>query len=268
MDLITLCRKIHLQEEIQKEVIIYYQTTDLTPMYPLIHQLRHMETEAQAREALTEHLGSDPQNIKILTCMLLCATDIYPWYQKKGIPEAIFLDTMSCFTRFIHECKQITGTYAFDREWWTSRQISGRLFRLGELEYEMKASQHTPVLSIHIPSDSILTKENIDRSMEQAVAFFAEHFPEYKQADYICHSWLLAPELSLFLPADSNIMAFQRRFAIEKVEYDSREYIEWVFKTRTSSIHNFPEETRLQKEMKRYLLNGGKIGTGLGVWIG
>ena len=267
MDLITLCDKICLQKEVQKEVINYYQSTGFNQIYPSIQGLKSMETEAGVREELTKLLYPDPQKIKMLTYMLVCAVELYPWYQEKGISETIFLDTMRCFTRFIEECKQMTGQYAFDREWWTARQISGILFRIGELEYEMTHSAFNPVISIHIPSDSILTQDRCDTSLENAKAFFAEYFPEYADKDYICDSWLLAPELKKLLPPDSNIIAFQHRFYIQKVDYDGNEYIEWVFKKRNCSIADLPENTTLQRNMKQYLVNGGKIGSGYGVCI-
>lgn len=265
MDLITLCDRINLPEELQKEVIAYSQTNAFVRIHPFANELKNMETETSAREKLTQSLGEDPRKIKMLTCMLVCALELYPWYQEKGISETIFFDTMRCFTRFAKECKQITGQYAFDREWWTARQVSGILFRIGELEYEMVNTEAAPFVSIHIPSDSILTSQKCDASIESAQNFFARYFPEFRGRDYICHSWLLAPELCDLLPPDSNIIAFQHRFKLQRVDYLDTCYIDWVFKTRNIPITDLPENTRLQKSMKQHLLNGGRIGTGYGI---
>lgn len=265
MNLITLCDKINLQKEVREKVINYYQTDCFTRIYPFISGLKDMKTESSSRKELTRLLGKDPQKIKMLTCMLVCAMELYPWCQEKGISETIFFDTMRCFTRFIEECKQMTGQYAFDREWWTPRQVSGILFRIGELEYEMINAESTPAISIHIPSDSILTSQRCDASLESAKEFFAKYFPEYHSRDYVCHSWLLAPELCDLLLPDSNIIAFQNRFNIQRVDYLDTEYIEWVFKVKNVSLADLPENTSLQKNMKRHLLNGGKIGAGYGV---
>lgn len=265
MDLITLCNKIYLQKEIQQGVVSYYQSDDFAAVYPVTSGLKNMETEAGAREELEQLLGEDPQKIKMLTCMLVCAAELYAWYREKGIPETVFVDTMCCFTRFIEECRQITGRYAFDREWWTARQVSGSLFRIGELEYEMVNRKSDPVISIHIPSDSVLNGEKCDISLENAKKFFAAYFPEYQDRDYICHSWLLAPELCSLLSQDSKIIAFQQRFKIQEVDYSDTDYIEWVFKTRDVLITDLPEDTGLQRNMKRHLLNGGRIGTGYGI---
>lgn len=266
MDLFTLCGRIHLPGEIREKVMDYYKTADFGPTESLRERLKSRDTEARARRELEEILEPDPGKIKMLTYMLLCGADLYHWYEEKGIPEEIFFDTMGCFSRFIEECREKTGMYAFDREWWTGRQISGNLFRIGELEYEMIDDGRKRV-SIHIPSDAVLTREKCDVSMEAAESFFARYFPDYRDKDYVCHSWLLAPELKALLPEDSHILDFQRRFRIQEVDYQGQEYVEWVFRTGNARVADYPENTCLQKSMKKYLQEGGKIGNGFGVWI-
>lgn len=267
MDLETLCHGIELPQKLQQEVLEFYRCETFSYAKNHISSLKDMKTEAAARKELKRLLKEDEKQIKMLTCMLVCAAEQYTWYKEERISDSIFWDTMRCFTRFIRECEKITGICAFDREWWTARQLSGILFRIGELEYEMTKEQSMPVISIHIPSDSILTKERCDQSIADAQKFFAAHFPEYSDTEYICESWLLAPELSLLLPETSHILAFQKRFFLRDVDYSGMEYVEWVFKTRDTNIADFPEESTLQKNMKRYLLSGGKIGSGFGILI-
>lgn len=267
MNLETLCQGIALPEELQREVFKFYGSNTFSYVKDQIDGLKTMETEAAAREKLKHLFGEDEKQIKMLTCMLVCAAKQYTWYKKTGISDDIFYATMRCFTRFVKECKKITGICAFDREWWTARQVSGVLFRIGELEYEMRKEHSKPIVSIHIPSDAILTKECCDQSTADAKIFFKKYFPEYSNAEYICHSWLLAPELSLLLPETSHILAFQKRFFLRDVDYSGTEYIEWVFKTRGAKTADLPEESTLQKNMKQYLLDGGKIGSGFGILI-
>lgn len=175
MDLITLCDRIHLPVEIREKVMAYYNTDDFGRTGSFREGLKSRETEAGVRKELEKILESDPGKIKILTCMLQCGVDLYRWYEEKEIPEQIFFDTMGCFTRFIKECREMTGTWAFDREWWTGRQISGSLFRIGELEYEM-LNDGIKMVSIHIPSDAVLTREKCDASMRAAEDFFTRFF--------------------------------------------------------------------------------------------
>lgn len=265
MDLATLCNKIQLQNEIREEVIAYFESNVFHKVLPYISGLKNMETEKQTRKNLEKLLGTDSKKIKMLTCMLTCAVELYQWYQEKGICETIYFDTMRCFTRFIAECKQITGQYAFEQDWWAVRQISGNLFRIGELEYETLHEKEKPAISIHIPSDSVFTPERCDASLESARTFFAEYFPQYDGKDYVCWSWLLAPELKSLLPSDSNIIQFQHRFSIKEVDYSETDYFQFVFKTRNVPITDLPENTSLQRNLKRHLLNGGRIGNGYGI---
>lgn len=267
MDLETLCSGIDLQPEMQGQVLRYYHSDDYHKVQAAARGLQSMETEAETRKELNQLFQTDAKHIKMLTCMLACAVELYPWYREKGISDTIFFETMRCFPRFIGECKQRTGEYSFDREWWTARQISGRLFRLGELEYEMLSEQGKPVVSMHIPSNAVLTPQKCDESIGLAKCFFAEHFPKFQDVDYVCDSWLLSPELPSLLPPDSNILAFQKRFQLQKADASDTAYIEWVFKTDSSRVEDYPEDSTLQRNMKAHLLSGGKIGSGQGVLI-
>lgn len=260
-----LCEGIELQNEVKSAVLDFYQHFDFSAVDSYLQMLKNKETQAEARDSLKAVFGNDNRQIKILSCMLFCAAELYAWYREKGISEEIYFDTMKCFTRFIEECKTMTGVYAFDRDWWTSRQVGGTLFRIGALEYEMKEFNGQPVISLHIPSDANFTEESCNSSIAMAKDFFATYFEEYADADYICHSWLLAPELKELLCENSNILKFQRRFKIQKVDYGDTGYIEWVYKVKNCAIQDLPEKTSLQKRMKQYLLQSNQIGLGLGI---
>ena len=90
---------------------------------------------------------------KILACMLKASADVYDIYKEKGIGDGIYFALMKCYTRFIDETFRVTGKLYFDRWWWTTRQAGCHLFRIGELEYEMKHIDDSIVIGIHIPSD-------------------------------------------------------------------------------------------------------------------
>ncbi len=214
-----------------------------------------------AHTALADILGED--DMAILACHLEAAAHTFDCLLSIGVPEKILLDTYKCFPRFLAETKHMTGEEKFDRGFWTWRQASGLLLRIGVLEYEMLPERKE--ISLHIPSDSRFTPEQVDASLKEAKAFFAVFFPEYKDAPYVCHSWLLSPELGKLLPEDSNIAAFQRRFAITHVEPDSREFIGWLFRCQEDTpAKSLPEATSLQKKVKQLLLEGGNIGEARG----
>ena len=170
---------------------------------------------------------------------------------------------MACFTRFVREHFESLGTYGFDRGFWTTRQINARLFRLGELEYELLQEGEKRFIALHIPSDCRLEPALLDESVDRAKKFLAAYFPEWRDAPMTCESWLLSPVLKELLPPASRILRFQRAFDLTPGTDDEREAVlQWVFRLtapqqKNVSLDALPENTSLQKSMKRFLLSGG-----------
>ena len=217
-----------------------------------------------SQQYLKKSLEPDKNGFKILSYMLSSACYSLEKYKEKGISEQIFIDTMKCFSRFIKEHKERYGFYGFDRDFWTGRQLSLQLFRLGELEFETTIENQEKVVSVHVPSDTILTEENCRNSLEIAGEFFKKYAPDYVKVPYVCHSWLLSPALKELLPESSNIIKFQNLFTIIEVDKTSMNFMMWLYKKSDVSIENLPENTSLQRNVKRYLMAGGKIGDGRG----
>ncbi len=276
MKLEQICELIELPEEMRRRVMeeaqrlgvssIYIETQQklmqedsaVEDLYLQINRLRHQETWQQGLDGLRETLGEDKDGARMLACMLQCALGTYKEYVRLGISEAIYIATMKAFSRFVGEHKASYGSYGFDRAFWTPRQLSCVLFRLGELEYELTEWKREKVVSIHIPSDAKLAKECVDASLAAAEAFVKKYFPEYISARYHCDSWLLSPELKKILPTESNIINFQNRFRITEVDRNQEDVLEWVFKNVRCSVEELPENTSLQRKVKEMLLRGKK----------
>lgn len=223
--------------------------------------------------ALKRTLGNDPDGWYMLYWMLFAAGRYTcPEYCRIGIPDGVFDATMACFTRFIDEHRVSYGRYGFDRDFWTYRELSVRLFRLGELEFELAYDRQdvadvagTPrVINMHIPSDARLDPDHCGQSIARSRSFFARFFPDWAGLPYMCGSWLLSPALKRLLPENSHILAFQRRFDILSTNPDAPDWREWVFQRCPASLADLPERTSLQRNMKQFLLSGGKVGTGTG----
>ena len=231
-----------------------------------VNQLMDIRLAANAYPALKMQFQDDSDNWKMLYCQLECARRTYSKYQEKNIPDKIYIDTMKCFSRFIKECKKKNGRAYFDRGWWTYRQLSMVLFRIGELEYQLETCGKEKMVAIHIPSDADFYKDAVDCSLKLAKDFFERYYPEYAEAKYICDSWLLSPALKELLPEKSNIREFQKRFELVEEHKEDREFVEWLFQVLVDTCYEkLPEKTRLQKNVKKYLLSGGKIGSAYGV---
>lgn len=259
MNISTLCDKIELQCQMKNRVLSFVEDFDFRTVDK--HQKGYLIYE-NMNEALTQTqaiLGEDADSIKILSCMLKAAADAYEIYQEKRISDEIYFATMKCFSRFIDETHKMTGVLCFDRYWWTTRQVGCHLFRIGELEYEIKHIDHDVVIGIHIPSDADLSPLAVEKSLHDAYEFFSEYYPSLSHAEYRCHSWLLDAQLKGMLGKNSNIISFQNRFKIFDEGEVGMDFVEWVYNTKSTDYDTLPENTSLQKNMKKHLLAGGVI---------
>lgn len=255
-----LCSEINLQPEMTQKVLAYHENFEYDRFYPYLEKLFSPKTWDEGVKSLEIALGEDPSGIKMLTCMLSCALRIHKTYEEKGIPENIFADTMKFFTGAIDEHYATYGYYGFDRGNWTSRHISGNEFRIGVLEYEFVEEDGEKYIGIHIPSNTPMELSRLRQSYLDARKFLSDYFPEHAKLDMFCNSWLLSPALKDILPENSNILNFQKSFIVDHVDYETNAFLVWVYKKKNLPIEQLPEETTLQRRMKKYLLNGGKIG--------
>ncbi len=264
MTVTKLCRMLDMPEEVICRVQKASEQTDCSTIDGKIEGLTKKTEWRMAYKDLQTWIGPDERGFKMLSCMMKAVQMSYAGYQEAGIAESVFWDTMKCFTRFIKEYYAAFGYYGFDRAWWVGRQLSMQLFRIGELEYEFETEDGKRVISIHIPSDAVLTPKMCRDSYERAVSFIREFFPEAAKDKFICCSWLLSPALGELLPKDSRINCFRKGFRITEWDKESREFMQWVYKRGDIAPENLPEESLLQKNMKEYLLQGGKVGEAKG----
>lgn len=258
---------IDLPGEVGTELISLEPELNRAEIEELLVLLTEEARWEDARISLKELLEPDEKGLKMLLCMLKAAAYSYEKYKIHGISDRIFADTMKCFTRFVKEHKVSYGYYGFDRDFWTGRQLSLLIFRLGELEFEKCVKDEEYLIGVHIPSDGSLSGENCEESVRQSRSFFERYDKRFAGVPYTCYSWLLSPALKELLPADSRILRFQEMFRIEHIYQEETAYKEWVFKRRDISPEEMPEDTSLQRKMKEHLLNGGWIGEAEGVLI-
>lgn len=250
-----LCREIGMPETVTKRLLVLHARPDFAPN---TEKLMHETTWNDGLSALKTELGDDGDGMKMLLCMLRCALDAWERYQELGISRRVYVDTMACFSRFVREHLESYGCYGFDRGFWTVRQVSCRLFRIGELEYELTARDGAPQIRLHIPSDAHLERALLRESVLQAKTLIARCFPAYENVPIACCSWLLSPTLKALLPARSRILDFQKSFRIVPLG-SGDSYRLWAFRNPKLQVKDFPENTALQRSLKAYLLSGGSF---------
>lgn len=233
---------------------------------PLLVRMLEPGTAAGAYEQLRRALGEDADGMGMLCCQLECARRAWEGYRARHIGRDVYRNTMACFPRFVGECRRRYGRLLFDRGWWTYRQTSMGLFRIGDLEYEFHRHGGRDAIAVHIPSDADFSQEAVDASLDRADRFFRTHYPEYGYDTYTCTSWLLSPALEPLLPENSHIRSFQRRFRILEADPADREFMQWLFQAPADApAADLPGGTSLQRQVRELLGRGGAVGCALGV---
>jgi len=259
MEIMELCDLLGMQTEVREKLMECEKCIDFKSIEQELAQMKSPECWEGALERLKGLLGSDEDGMKILTCQLKCACDTYTKYEELGIAKEIFTDTMKFFPRFLQDHKDRHGSYCYVWAWWAVRQISMVEYRIGELEYEMKIENNQHLIDIHIPGDADMAIDKLRKSYLEAIDFFEKYYSDFKGAEMVCSSWLLAPSLKYVLPENSKIMQFQKSFIIGYVEEDSLGFMDWIYNSRDIPIEELPEDTSLQRNLKPHLKNNGKI---------
>lgn len=215
-------------------------------------------------KALQSYLGDDPDGIKILWEQLniLCQYT-YGEYVKRGISEDIFVATMKFCTRFLYEHYAVWGTFKYVWAWWFPRQMAVWEFRLGALEYELIDGNEREV-AVHIPSDADMSVDSVQASLSAFYSFRETYYPDWRDVKLTCDTWMLMPELQEFLGADSRLVAFQKLFQIDTIDREAVWYMGWIYPGYDVADDRLPEKTLLQRELKKYLLEGKKFGIAKG----
>lgn len=211
----------------------------------------------------------------LLSYLYLCS-EAAEKCRERGIPEEVITDTLSDIVIWTKNWSAVKGHLCLFELGWLKRHLSGKLFRLGRLQFCMDGAERDipsygikkgdNVMEIHIPAGQSLTDEAVRDSIERAKEFFAKYFPEYKYSVFTCHSWLLDDDLKEYLPEDSGIIRFGNMF--DKVASDdSNAIVRYLFPWDTTVLnigHRHPVSS-LAKKVQRAVTGGKTFHETLGV---
>ncbi len=262
-----ICTAIELPEPVTEAVLGLLPRLDRPDIIALAGGLTEPDTAKEACTALRIKLCPDPDGYKILTVQLATLSLLPARLEKMGLGMDVFLATARVFTRFVDEHMASFGRYGFDRSWWTWRQTAGLVVRLGALEFERIdrydgpefAGLHKdqPVIGLHIPGGAKLSDGSIAASLSRARALWPGR-------PVVCFSWLLAPALEDLLP-EGGIRSLRRIFTPGPAAPDNDDFVQWIFCDPSLAPQQWPEDTRLRRAVKAYVLSGGQIGAGWGI---
>jgi hypothetical protein len=185
--------------------------------------------------------------------------DVLAYHADRGIPEPVSWVTLADLGRNLAIDRRMNGEGWPVMLQWLTLHVRGGVYELGRLQFQRCLPGGDPdALSLHVPRSGALTPSACDASFEWAREFFPRHFPDEPYRFVTCGSWLLDPALAEYLPADSNILSFQRRFELlPDGEDDDEDFLRFVFGTLTTPLEELPARTALQRAGIAHLKSGG-----------
>ena len=209
-----------------------------------------------------------------LAVILKLAVDVKEQYDKYGIDENIYYDTMSDIKIW---CEK-TGNKGISEYMWFKNHLKFELFRLGRLQFQLYPCNNKTLLYnklpfkygdnliyIHIPEGEKLNTQRCEESIDMARQFFDVYFSEHNYEYFFCESWLLFEGNRDFMAGDSNIVKFMGLFKdcySMKIDVQA---IERIYGKRKLIKKNYSENSDLQRRAKAYMLDGNKLGIGVAV---
>ena len=235
--------------------------------------------EIAGAAGITPELGN-------LTAYLLFGRRTWESYREKGIARDIYVTSMTDFTVWEKVCEKKLGHPGLLECGWLSCTLREGLYRLGRLQFQpasfpeesaviegVELHKGDPVLYIHIPEGSPLTKEARLDAYQRAAAFFKD-YPRASDGSlvFVCESWLLYPAHREFLQKGSNIVSFMDDFRLLASDEEIGNYHNmWrVFgfpKTGIENLDALPEDTGMQRTYKKHLKETNATGGGCGVFL-
>ena len=199
-------------------------------------------------------------------------------YTERGIALSVWHDSMLDLRYKLEECKLVRGVRGMFVAFWMPGWFKMTRFALGRLQFEVvdfgreyqkgdvTLTKESKVLNMHIPrSGQPLAKALYEDSFARAKAFFKDAFPDSSPIPFVCHSWLLYPEMTEFIPPSSNVRRFMEEFEILSWDHSDGESLWCLFDTNERNPARLPTNSTLRRAYVERLLGGGRVGWGFGI---
>ncbi|WP_406115328.1 acyltransferase domain-containing protein [Kitasatospora purpeofusca] len=191
-----------------------------------------------------------------------------------GIPAEVTGSTLADLGRQL-AVSRWRGRSGLGNARWLTLHFRGELFQLGRLQFQRTRYTGTDApaaragdadgwsLQLHIPDHcGPLSPAACDRALDRARVFFPRYFPGEPYRSCHIFSWLLDRQLADHLPAESNIIRFQRRFSpLERPDLPSgpedTNPLKFVFGDIERPLDSLPRDTVVQRALVDHLRAGG-----------
>lgn len=145
-------------------------------------------------------------------------------------------------------------------------RVSRELAEYKKSEWECIVKRGDYLLAVHIPRNTDVTHEAVKRDFSAALLQAKKIFPDYNVSHLMCCSWLLDHTLEELLGENSRIVGFGNEFIRFPVKSHGNEHKLFVFPGFKGELDELPEDTSLQRKIKKLLLSGGHIYAVAGVY--
>ena len=264
MDIELLANKINLNSELKNKVLSLVER-DRAKLISLCKKADNDNFKS---------VFAKNDMIKLAVALLYSVEFTYPKYQKAVISDEIYFETMKDIAVW---CEN-NNNKGLKNLPWIKNHLNFELFKLGRLQFQLYKCNNKlldyslfpfdygeKVVYVHIPQGEKLVYAECVNSLKNAKCFFGEYFPNYDFDYFFCESWLLYGENWQFMNSSSNILQFSTLFDLVYSVEDDRQAIERIFGKRKIIKSKYEEKTTLQRNAKRFMQNGGKLGVGIGI---
>ncbi len=229
-------------------------------------------TGFQVWPGLPASLGASGRHLYVWL-YLAVLPEVRRFHTERGVPDDVSWTTLTALGRAVDEARSLNGVSGLSLrgQWSVPMRFRGADYELGRLsfnrgEFSILGRTHSYVLNVHIPPLGPLDAASCDDSFSRAREFFPRYFSEEPLSFFVCESWLMDDQLAAYLPENSNLMRFQRRFRLlpekEPMRSDD-DILRYIFgrahdgpQLPSSLLDELPQDTTLQRSFVAHLRAG------------
>ena len=137
-------------------------------------------------------------------------------------------------------------------------------FKKDEWECVLRPGDY--VANLHIPRGADISPDAVAASLKEGLRLMAECYGGGAPKGAVCYSWMLSPLLADFLGETAKLSLFMRQFTLFPIRDGGGAVVSRVFPDPYGKpLAEYPEDTALQRALKRHMLGGGYLLTTGGV---
>lgn len=235
----------------------------------------------QDRRDIADETGINYYTVNFI--FIVCASQhLLQRFIENGYTEPMFYETFEDLISKLYECRTVHGIWGCFVQGWYEIFFQLKLLKFGRFEYEkivydreqpytygrFTVNKGDNVLSLHIPTDTPLTKERRYDSYKRAYDFYKGLRKDGKLV-IMCSSWLMYDKNREIFPSTMNIVSFLNDFDIIE-SHEMPKYPDcWrIFGCNyDGDPSKLPRNTSQQRAVADWLSSGRHTGEGCGIMI-